>query len=252
MDKTSPEFLSVLRAERRDLLNRFRQTRFESLVKGIGHAQVIPFSTYSPWLTDEAFCHAFESIKANTLVDIYRCYELYRLTQQTRHVAGDLVEVGVWRGGTAALIALASSEKVMHLFDTFTGVVKNDSERDTLYSGGEHADTDEQIVNNLFSNVGRRCEIHRGIFPDDTLSHLPQKVCLAHIDVDTYGSVMQSFDAIWPRVQRNGVVVFDDYGFFGCEGATQAVNAIVATHPNELFVHNLNGHGLLVRQTEPQ
>ncbi|WP_207004604.1 TylF/MycF/NovP-related O-methyltransferase [Trinickia mobilis] len=250
MDKTSPDFLSVLRAERRDLLNRFRQTRFESLIKNIDHTQVIPFATYSPWLSDETFCRAFESIKANTLVDTYRCYELYRLAQQTGHVAGDIVEVGVWRGGTAALIAQASPEKVVHLFDTFTGVAKNDSARDTLYSGGEHADTNEQIVKDLFSKVGRRCEIHRGIFPDDTLSRLPANVCFAHIDVDTYSSVKQSFGAIWPRVQRNGIVVFDDYGFFGCEGATQAVNEIVVTHANELFIHNLNGHALLVRQTE--
>ena len=249
MDKTSLDFPSVLCAERRDLLNRFRQTRFESLIKDIDHTQVVPFATYSPWLNDEAFCRAFESVKANTLVDVYRCYELYRLARQTRQVAGEIVEVGVWRGSTAAPIAQASPQKVVHLFDTFAGVAKNDSERDTLYSGGEHADTDEQIVNDLFGKLGQRCEIHPGVFPDDTFSCLPARVSFAHIDVDSYGSVKESFAAIWPNVQQNGIVVFDDYGFFGCEGATQAVNEIVALHANDLFIHNLNGHALLARQT---
>ncbi len=39
MDKTSPDFLAVLRTERRDLLNRMRQTRFESLKEGRSHSQ---------------------------------------------------------------------------------------------------------------------------------------------------------------------------------------------------------------------
>jgi O-methyltransferase len=97
MDKTSPDFLRVLRAERRDLLNRMRQTRFESLREGCSHSQVIPFATYSPWLDDDAFSAIFETVKAFTMVDIYRCYELHRLARQCRHVAGDIVEIGAQR-----------------------------------------------------------------------------------------------------------------------------------------------------------
>jgi O-methyltransferase len=248
MDKTSPDFLRVLRQERKDLLNRMRQTRFESLKEGCSHSQIIPFASYSPWLDDEAFQAIYEIVKAGTMVDIYRCYELYRLAQQCKGVAGDIVEIGVWRGGTAALIAHALPEKTAHLFDTFSGVAKCDPEFDTLYSGGEHADTDEQIVKNLFAAAGARCEIHSGIFPDDTLSALPEKVCLAHIDVDSYHSVKQSFEAIWPNVQPNGIVVFDDYAIFGCEGANQAINEIVARYQDGLFIHNLNGHALLIKR----
>jgi O-methyltransferase len=249
MDKTSPDFLSVLRAERRDLLNRMRQTRFESLREGCSHSQVIPFATYSPWLDDKAFSDAFDLARSCTMVDIYRCYELYQLARQTRHLGGAIVEVGVWRGGTAALMAQASPGKPVHLFDTFAGVAKGDPAFDTFYSGGEHADTSENIVKDLFERIGATCRIHRGIFPDDTLASLPDSVSLAHIDVDTYHSVKQSFESIWTRVQTNGIVVFDDYGVFGCEGASQAVNEIVASHPEGLFVHNLNGHALLIRQT---
>ncbi len=248
MEKTSPDFLRVLRTERQDLLNRMRQTRFESLKAGCSHSQIIPFATYSPWLDDEGFKTVYEIAKACTMVDIYRCYELYRLAQQCRNVAGDIVEIGVWRGGTAALMARALPEKAAHLFDTFTGVAKQDARFDTFYSGGEHADTDERIVTDLFAAVGAKAHIHRGIFPDDTLAALPAKVCIAHIDVDTYQSVKQSFESIWPNVQTNGVVVFDDYAIFGCEGANQAINEIVASVHNGLFVHNLNGHALLIKQ----
>ena len=248
MENTSPDFLRVLRAERRDLLNRMRQTRFESLKEGCSYSQVIPFASYSPWLDDEIFMATFDTVKASTMVDIYRCYELYRLARQTRGVAGDIVEIGVWRGGTAALMARALPGKMVHLFDTFSGVAKHDPDFDTLYVGGEHADTTENIVRDLFGMISAKCQIHRGIFPDDTLSSLPKEICFAHIDVDTYQSVKQSFLSIWPRVRPNGIVVFDDYGIFGCEGAMQAVNEILEIVDDGLFIHNLNGHALLVKR----
>lgn len=248
MTEASDSFLSVLRAERQNLLGGLRKTRFSSLKTGISHSQIIPFASYSPWLDDEAFMRLFKAVSNHTLVDIYRCHELYSLALRNASVPGDVVEVGVWRGGTAALLACAAPEKTAHLFDTFQGVVKSDARFDTFYQDGEHADTDQETVKALFSSLGINCRIHCGMFPDDTLDGLPEKVSLAHLDVDTYGSVRQSFYAIWPRVQPRGVIIFDDYGQYGCEGATQAINEIVAAVTDGFFMHNLNGHALLVKQ----
>jgi O-methyltransferase len=42
------------------------------------------------------------------------------------------------------------------------------------------------------------------------------------------------------------MVVFDDYGFARCSGVTKFVNGLA--HRDDLvFVHNLNGHALLVK-----
>ena len=240
-------FLDILRAERRDLLNRLRQTRF-STKPGYSQTQIIPFSSYSPWLDDTDFAAVHESISDCTLVDIYRCYELFALARQIHSVPGDLVEVGVWRGGTAVILAAAAREKPIHLFDTFTGVAKADHAYDTLYAGGEHGDADRATVEALFRRMGFECRIHRGVFPDDTLASLPPRVALAHVDVDTYASAKESFTAIWPVVSAGGVMIFDDCGFFGCEGVTQVVNELRTTLDDALFVHNLNGHALLVKK----
>ena len=43
-------------------------------------------------------------------------------------------------------------------------------------------------------------------------------------------------------------MIFDDYGFFGCEGVTQAVHEIMAAATDALLVHNLNGHALLFKR----
>lgn len=242
------EFLNILRAERREILNVLRKTRLTTLKPEFPQGQIIPHATYSPWLNDPGFLAIYELARSNTMVDIYRCHELYRLASQMKSVDGDLVEIGVWCGGTAAVLAGAAPQKKIHLFDTFSGVAKADGRVDTLYKGGEHADASAAQVEDLFAKLSLQCAIHVGIFPDDSIQGLPEKISMAHIDVDTYTSAKESFDAIWPRVSASGVVVFDDYGSFGCEGVTQLVGEIVESTPNALMVHNLNGHALLIKK----
>ena len=43
------------------------------------------------------------------------------------------------------------------------------------------------------------------------------------------------------------MVVVDDYGFTTCPGATAAVDAFVAAHPEYATVHLLSGQCVLVR-----
>ena len=44
-----------------------------------------------------------------------------------------------------------------------------------------------------------------------------------------------------------GVVIFDDYGFAACAGITQLVHELAETTPDAFFVHNINGHALLIK-----
>ena len=77
-----------------------------------GYEQIQPLANYAPWLTDEEFQTVYTAVEGHTLVDVYRCYSLWRLVEQALQHPGDLLEVGVWRGGTGALIgAQAGAEK---------------------------------------------------------------------------------------------------------------------------------------------
>src|SRR3989338_3907028 len=113
---------------------------------GFNYHPLIPYGFYAPWVTDVDFLRVHEKIKTNTLVDIYKCYELWKLVEETEKVEGCLVEVGVWRGGSGAVIAskvaALGSHAAVYLCDTFTGVVKAGS-KDSAYEGGEHADTSD-------------------------------------------------------------------------------------------------------------
>jgi O-methyltransferase len=44
------------------------------------------------------------------------------------------------------------------------------------------------------------------------------------------------------------VIVFDDYGFVGSEGVTKFVNEFIEINKNLIFLHNLNGHGIIIKK----
>jgi O-methyltransferase len=63
-------------------------------------------------------------IRTHTVVDLHRRYELWTLASRLAHLRGDVIEIGVWRGGTGALIAhkvqTVAPDRVVYLCDTFT------------------------------------------------------------------------------------------------------------------------------------
>jgi len=73
--------------------------------KGMSYEQISPVATYAPWLSDYLFNDTYKIAKNYTLVDEYRCYELWQLIEETAKLDEALIEVGVWRGGSGALIA---------------------------------------------------------------------------------------------------------------------------------------------------
>lgn len=244
------DFIKELFRNYRSQLGLLRDMKFSKNVDNVSHQQVIPHATYSPWYDDDEFLLVYHKIKDNTLVDIYRCYELWSLIMRSGGIKGDILEVGVWRGGTGSLISCAaakvSTECRVYLADTFAGVVKA-SENDTRYKGGEHSDTSMDSVRNLLKAVGvSNAVLLKGIFPDQVNfgSSIPQ-FRLCHIDVDTYDSARDVFEYVWPHIVRGGVVVFDDYGFWGCEGVTKLCNEF--RFEDGFFVHNLNGHCLMIK-----
>lgn len=241
------DFQTILHNERKQLMNLLRSTKFSQLAKDIVHQQIIPFATYSPWESNQEFIDVYNAIKDFTLVDKYRCYELWDITRQVAKLDGDIIEVGVWKGGTGALIAKAADSNThVYLCDTFEGVVKA-GENDTNYKGGEHADTNESTVTGLLANLYvTNATILKGIFPDDHKNEVKDKIIkFCHIDVDTYNSAKEVFDFVWERMVMGGVVAFDDYGIWGCEGVTKLVNEMEV--PDGFKIYNLNGHGVIIK-----
>lgn len=238
---------------RRSILRQLRDTHVEPLDAAFPQAVNIPRATYSPWVADLSFQRVYDVIRHNTLVDVYRCYELWTLAMRLATVAGDVMEVGVWRGGTGGLLAAAcaqiTTDKRVFLCDTFRGVVKA-GDRDTLYKGGEHSDATLDDVVALLRQLNlTNAAIVTGVFPDDTGPELAaRRFALCHIDVDVYASARAVFEWVTPRMSQYGLVVFDDYGFRGCEGITRLVNELASSA--DFFTYfNLNGHAVMLKLT---
>ena len=217
------------------------------------YEKIVPNATYAPWNKDDAFSTTYEAIKKFTYVDKYKCFGLWALVEQCAKLeSGSIIEIGVWRGGSGALMAKQASNcgisDSVYLCDTFTGVVKAGPE-DSDYKGGEHSDTSRKIVEDLvfekmhLDNV----KILKGIFPDDTSHEVEnEKFRFCHIDVDVYQSAEDIVDWIWPRMVHGGIIVYDDYGFQGLDGITKHVEAQMPCK-DRLVIHNLNGHAIIIK-----
>lgn len=213
-----------------------------------------PAATYAAWRKDETFMDLFELVRANTLLDIYKCFSLWQLVKQSGKTGeeGDICEIGVWRGGSGALIASGVQRfkiaSTVYLCDTFTGVVKT-SERDGFYKGKEHADTSQKIVEQLVGKLNlHNVKIVKGVFPDEVMNHVINKrFRFVHIDVDVYISAKDVFRFIWPKVVLGGIVVFDDYGFKTTDGVTALVEELMESMKNAVCVTNLNGQAVFIK-----
>ena len=122
-----------------------------------GHERIESlYSTYAPWLQDEEFQKVYRSIYTYTMVDQYRLYELWKLVAQTSKLEGDIIEVGVWRGGSGGLMCkrlkMLNISKRVYLADTYNGMPKASS-RDDNYDGGEHGNTSVATVERLLSRI---------------------------------------------------------------------------------------------------
>jgi len=215
---------------------------------------IAPIATYAPWNADDRFLATYEEIRGHTMVDLYRCWELWELVEQSGKLQGSILEIGVWRGGTGALMAkraaMCGIRDPVYLCDTFCGVVKGGA-HDTYHTGGQHADTSKARVENLVLNQLKLTNVRvlEGIFPDDTAHLIQEQPCifrLCHIDVDVYESAKDILHWVWDRMTAGGIVVFDDYGFCGCEGIARLVDD-QAGEKDRLVFQNLNGHALVVK-----
>jgi hypothetical protein len=134
--------------------------------------------------------------------------------------AGCLVEVGVYRGGSAAFLYEVAQRqgRELHLFDTFRGMPVEEFGLDK-HRVGEFADCPLGEMRAAMPGAHFRV----GVFPG-TLIALPDDIddiAFVHCDCDQYESYRAVIGHLWPRMVSGGVMLFDDYPYLA--GAKKAV-----------------------------
>jgi O-methyltransferase len=157
---------------------------------------------------------------------------LYRLGRdiEARAIPGAIVECGVFRGGSAAVLAKAtSSSRPLYLFDSFQGLPEPDERDGRLANERFHegwCQADAAHVQRLLKRLripSARVHIVPGWFQDTFGSVDVPSVALLHIDADWFDGVRLCLDTFYDRVQPGGFVVLDDYGRWpGCNRAADA------------------------------
>ncbi len=167
-----------------------------------------------------------------------QCHDLFQ-----RRVPGALVECGVWRGGSAGLMALAARHagepRALHLFDSFEGLPEPQAIDEAAaheYSGGRSSGELTPIARCqagraeveafLLGQLGlepARVHFHVGWFQNTVPVAAPQiaSIALLQLDGDWYESTQVCLEHLYPKLAPGGLVILDDYfGWAGCRKAT--------------------------------
>jgi O-methyltransferase len=199
-----------------------------------------------------AFSPLYERCAPYTMTSAERMYALYEAIRYVvaADVAGDVVECGVWRGGSSMLAALTLSHlgtsRRLWLYDTFEGMPPPGA-HDVRYSG-EHAAasldpaqriagvsndwawaTLEDVTSNMGSTGHWDLELVAGMVEDTIPARVPETISLLRLDTDWYESTRHELEQLYPRLSQGGVLIIDDYGHW--KGARRAVDEYFRERP---------------------
>lgn len=152
------------------------------------------------------------------------------------NIPGDLIETGVWRGGSVifmrALLKVANiKDKTVWVADSFEGLPKPDAEKYAADKDDDHFELSDVLSVSLervkynFEKYGlldEQVKFLKGWFKD-TLPTAPiQQLSVLRLDGDMYESTINGLDNLYPKLSKGGYIIVDDYGVV--EGCKLAVN----------------------------
>lgn len=137
------------------------------------------------------------------------------------NLEGDVAECGVYKGGSARLLATIFPNKKIFLFDSFEGMIENDI-LDKGHKKGDFKDTSLEQVKSYLSDKPN-CAFFPGWIPSSASFLNEEKFCFVHLDLDLYQSTKASIEIFWPKIVSGGVMVFDDWEWENCPGVTQSI-----------------------------
>ena len=182
----------------------------------------------------------------------------------TNGIEGDVVECGVWRGGSVMAMAYALLRRgevrpTLFLYDTFAGMCPP-TERDVRFDGAPAADLLasspkdgdvwgvaplDEVKRNLASTgypAAKLCFVTGPV--ERTIPRtMPGAIAILRLDTDWYESTRHELVHLYPLLREGGVLIVDDYGHWrGSKAATDEYFAGIAERPE---LHRIDYTGVL-------
>ena len=249
-----------------------------SIFKKLGFTiQIIKNSnTYNSFIVDYRFLHSdftdlhkkiLKLVKKKTMTSPERIYSLIEAIKYIsfNNIDGDIVECGVWRGGSMMAVAetlvfLGDNRRQLYLFDTFEGMPdpdeildidsKNNSAKKYMSDNNKSNDDfiwaisnlDEVIKNIDSTNYpSHKIKYIKGKV-EDTLPHRDlKKIALLRLDTDWYSSTKHELNTLFHLIEKGGVIIIDDYGHWN--GAKLAVDEYFKENNIKIFLNRIDYSG---------
>jgi O-methyltransferase len=252
------------------LINRVLRTAGAELrrYKGEPASASDAFTDVEPWVAE-----IIAKVRPFTMTSSER---ISALCHAIRYVArsnipGDIVECGVWRGGSmmAAAMTLLSEQKtrILHLYDTFEGMPPpSPIDRAIKMSGKPASEILEQtdksssvfwayatlgeVQVNLESTGYPRDLVHfiKGRVEQTLPQTAPGKISVLRLDTDWYESTKWELIHLYPRLAVGGVLIIDDYGFW--EGAQKATDEYIRERQLPILLQRIDSEGRIAVKVE--
>lgn len=194
---------------------------------------------------------------------IFGLIEAVRYIERAQ-INGAVVECGVWKGGSMLAVAETlnrgqRSSRDLYLYDTFEGMPPP-GEKDVDFENRKAADmlaantekennpvwaystlTEVKKTMSLSTYPASRVHYVQGKVEETIPKTLPDSIALLRLDTDWYESTRHELIHLFPRLQRGGVLIIDDYGFW--KGARKAVDEYFDQNGIPMLLNRLDETG---------
>jgi O-methyltransferase len=214
---------------------------------------------------DRAFVAIVDKIAPYTMTVADGLEPVYALFQAVKYIVqnkipGDMVECGVWRGGSMMLVAMAlqffgDTSRQLYLYDTYRGMTEPDP---------IDVDFDNQAMKPLWENAVQQgmvmgfggtvedVKLHLSLtgYPERQMHFVegdvmetipatrPARIALLRLDTDWYKSTLHELRHLYDLLVPHGVLIIDDYGW--CRGARQATDEFFRDRPFKPMMHRVD------------
>ena len=182
----------------------------------------------------------------------------------TNQIEGDVVECGVWRGGSMfaaarSLLHFGDWSRRLWLYDTFEGM-SIPTERDVDMSG---VPARELLINDdIHDPKGVWClstleevkkHLEESCYPEKQICYIegkveqtlpettPEKISILRLDTDWYESTRCELEYLFPLLSSGGILIIDDYGHW--QGCRKAVNEYFSSRGIRIFLSRIDYTG---------
>ncbi len=212
----------------------------------------------------------YERVRPYTMTSEARVWALIRAVDylDENEIAGDFVECGVWRGGSAMAMMLAcqgDGRQARHvwLYDTFEGM-SPPTDLDVEIQSDRSAS--EILASTPFSEASPmwayspRVEVEFNVastgYPEECVtiaegdvvatlrSTAPERIALLRLDTDWYESTLAELEVLFPKLVAGGVCIIDDYGHWG--GSRRAVDEYFARQSTKPLLSRIDYTGRIL------